>query len=165
MTVSEILAEKESLLTEGIGKTFYPLSFLHSDDGTTTPFLDKDSITYNFSGTAPTLRTITFYGYARDLVQGIVTANETLAYKLKIRCNWIKGTKVITASRFYEETLTANGYFEIPMIFEVGHLPTNLEIRLLDKVFKTDFVDQDYIEPGDLTILWQNKTEIDYLGG
>jgi hypothetical protein len=165
MTVTEILAQKESLLTEGYGKTFVPITFLHSGDGTTTPYLNTDVITYNFSGDDPTLRTIIFYGNIRDLVQGIETASEIPPIKLKVRCNWIKGGKVITASRLYEKTLGADGAFDISMIFEVGYLPTNLEIRILDKVYKTDFVDQDFITPGDLTIVWQNKTEIDYLGG
>jgi hypothetical protein len=146
MTVTEILAQKESLLTEGNGKTFIPITFLHSGDGTTTPYLDSDSITYNFSGDSPTTQTIIVYGYLRDLFEG--QEGEII----KIRPNWVIGDKTIIAGEYVEYTTLTDGYFEISFVIE-DIAPTNLEWVFFDRKYKTNFVNQDYVKFSELTIL------------
>lgn len=159
-TASEIQANIDSFLTEGNGKNIKLRSFLHSDDGSTTPELDEVSITYDFSGTNPNLTAYTISGNYRDIVDDL--EGDTI----RVRPVWKIGDKVVlNGSRFFTETITSQGYFEIDALFETGNLPDQLEWRFGDKIYLTNFIDQEFIEIGELTVLWQNKTEIDYLGG
>ena len=155
-TAAEIETYKADFLTEGYGKNIKLRSFLHSDDGSTTPALDTITISYNFSGDEATYSTVTIYGYLRNIVE-----EETGI--LKIRSHWVTGDKVILTSTFYEETLT-DGYFEIPIQYETGNPPDYLEWRFNNKIYKTNFIEQNFVEFGELTVLYENTTNVDLLG-
>jgi hypothetical protein len=144
MTVSEILAQKESLLTEGAGKTFIPITFLHSGDGTTTPYLNTDTITYNFSGNSPSLLEFIIWGYIRNIAQ----AKPGLPIKVKSK-SYI-GSKTIISDEEYEYTTLTDGYFEIILIVEENNLPLYLEWEMVGKLYKTQFPTEEITPFGDL---------------
>jgi hypothetical protein len=143
MTVSEILAQKESLLTEGNGKTFLPITFLHSGDGTITPYLDTDVITYNFSGIAPTIKEIFIYGNLRDTLEGI---DDDIIY---YRETWTHGLKTIIVEEYEEYTVLTDGYIEISLRYEEGYKPSYIEMKIKNKYIKFNFPSDELLESGD----------------
>jgi hypothetical protein len=145
MTISEILAEKESLLTEGYGKTFIPITFLHSDDGTTTPYLDTDIITYNFSGNSPSLLEFIIWGYVRNIAQ------PKPGQPIKVKSKSYIGDKTIINDEEYEYTTLANGYFEITLIVEENNLPNYLEWNIAGELYRTQFPTEEITAFGELT--------------
>lgn len=156
-TAIEIETNKTNFLTEGVGKYIKIKSFLHSDDGSTTPLLDNLIINYNFSGETLVLTEVVIYGYLRDIVDAL--ENETI----KVRSHWILGDKSIITGSIYSYTTYADGYFEITFNYE-DVPPDYLEWRIKNKIYKTNFLEQDYVKFGELTILWQNTLNIDLLG-
>lgn len=152
-SVAEILANKSSLLTEGYGKNFRVGRYLHSADGTTTPKLDTDTLSVNFSGISPTIKEIFIYGNLRDIYESL---DDTIIY---YRWPWTHGEKVVLTNDFQEYETFPEGYFEITIKHEDGYPPPYFEFKIKNKLFRYEYPSDellaggDYIEIGNLTIL------------
>jgi hypothetical protein len=142
-TIAEILAQKESLLTEGDGKYFRPVRYLHSADGSTTPKIDTDTLSVNFSGIAPTIKEIFIYGNLRDSLEGI---DDDIIY---YRETWTHGLKTIIVEEYEEYTVLTDGYIEIPLRYEEGYKPSYIEMKIKNKYIKFNFPSDELLESGD----------------
>lgn len=131
--------------------------FKHSDDGSTTPILSNVEVTYDFAGQIPTLTEVTIWSFLRSLdspLEGI---------EVKVRPVWVIGDTTIITGDFITQTTNGNGYFEFDMLIEDVD-PTYLEWNIKDKIYKTNFINQSIVKFSELTILYQNETDIDLLG-
>ena len=113
MTVTEILAQKESLLTEGYGKTFIPITFLHSEDGSTTPYLDTDIITYNYSGDDYLLSENIIYYNNLDISGNAVIEEATVKPIYDMF-----GETTLIREKEIDVDIKDNGYWEVHLFIE-----------------------------------------------
>lgn len=146
MSISEILAEKDSLLTEGFGKVFLPISFLRSGDGTSTPILSNDTITYDFSGEDYTLTENIVY--SNNL---LINGNAKIEYLTVRPINNIYGDKTTIRKLATPVTIQSNGYWEAKLYIE-DEEPDYLLWSFDGYKVKTNFV-AGIVKFSDLTII------------
>ncbi len=154
-TVTEVNTNAATFTTTPVNLQI--VDFKHSDDGSTTPTLSNVEVTFDFAGESPVLTEVTIWSYLRNLdspINGEV---------IKVRPVWIIGDSTIITGDFISQITNPEGYFEFVMSIEDVE-PTFLEWNIKDKIYKTTFVNQPIVKFSELTVLWQNKTDIDYLG-
>lgn len=147
-TATEILTYISTFTT--IGVNIKIKWFLHSADGTTTPYLDNIYIEYDFSGELPTLTTITYYGYLRSITQYLT--NESI----KVRAAWTIGDSTIITDEW--ETIETNsiGYWEYDLVVEDVD-PVYIEWWIQDTIYRTNFInngDGTQVKFSELTVTY-----------
>jgi hypothetical protein len=150
-TEAEILANISDFTI--IPTNIYFRWFLHSEDGSTRPYLDNVLVSYSFAGIYPTLVTITYYGWLRDLL-AIIT-NETM----KVRASWTIGDKTIITGDWVTIDIDSTGYWDVEFVIEDVD-PTYLEWWIGKKLYRTNFInegDGTEVKFSELTVIWETQ--------
>lgn len=143
---SEILTYIDDFLTEGYGYNIKVKAFLHSDDGTSTPYLDNILISYNFSGDDYTLSETVIYS------NNFTIDGEALIESLTVKPVYnIYGLTTIIRNEEVIVTIQNNGYFEVHLYTEDVE-PDYLLWKFNGKRVKTNFV-SGYVKFSELTII------------
>jgi hypothetical protein len=90
-------------------------AYLHSNDGSTTPKIDKIVIDYEFKATLPTTpSTCVVYGYFYD-GEGSPQLGVTVFAKITVSEAWFNNETIVTKKEI-SVTSGADGYWELPLI-------------------------------------------------
>lgn len=138
-TAAEIEANKAALdLSAGV--TLKAKAFLHSNDGSTTPTLTSNTITYNYFGPSPTaLSKCTVWGYVIDahgnVIPGVgvavkqVTATPTAASNFQM-FEYTAQTTTTDANGYWEMEVVQSAQFTPPLTYDFSFtMPSGKVIR------------------------------------
>lgn len=113
-TAAVIIANKDSL-DLSLGGTIKIKSFLHSDDGSSTPEIETITINYNFYNVQSDPPTCTIWGFYRD-VSGQPVEGATVTFKLKRADTQYREASSAIIEKKLTRTTDVNGRFEIDLI-------------------------------------------------